>query len=185
MEQKLLILDLDETLVYATEEVLARPADFKVAEYFVYKRPHVDLFLAKCFEHLKVAVWTSSGSNYAAAVTDNIFADPTKLQFIWSKERCTQRFDPELRDSYWIKDLKKVKKLGYPLENILVIDDSPEKLQRNFGNHIRIKPFEGDPDDRELLYLSEYLEQIKDVSNVRTVDKRHWRKKVVSGPSPT
>jgi RNA polymerase II subunit A small phosphatase-like protein len=177
MQQKLLILDLDETLVYATQNVLATPADFKVAEYFVYKRPYVDKFLAKCFNHFKIAVWTSSGSNYANAVTEKIFSDRTKLQFVWSKERCTQRYDPELRDSYSVKDLKKVKKLGYPLENILVVDDSAEKLQRNFGNHIRIIPFEGDPDDSELVYLSEYLEGIKDVENVRTIDKRNRRKR--------
>jgi hypothetical protein len=38
-EKKLLILDLDETLVYATEEKLERQEDFIVGQYYVYKRP--------------------------------------------------------------------------------------------------------------------------------------------------
>jgi len=44
----LLILDLDETLIYATETALDRPADFSVYGYHVYRRPHLDAFLATC-----------------------------------------------------------------------------------------------------------------------------------------
>ena len=42
---KLLILDIDETLVHATEEDLGRACDFETDWYVVYKRPHVDEFL--------------------------------------------------------------------------------------------------------------------------------------------
>ncbi|MDQ4120460.1 MAG: hypothetical protein M3209_03335 [Acidobacteriota bacterium] len=37
--KKLLVLDLDETLIYATEEELERKADFRAGQYLVYKRP--------------------------------------------------------------------------------------------------------------------------------------------------
>jgi RNA polymerase II subunit A small phosphatase-like protein len=39
--RRLLVLDLDETLIYANECPLDRPADFEVAPYFVYLRPGV------------------------------------------------------------------------------------------------------------------------------------------------
>lgn len=43
---KLLILDLDETLIYATQNELNIPYDFKFDKYFVYERPHLKQFLA-------------------------------------------------------------------------------------------------------------------------------------------
>jgi len=55
-EKKLLILDLDETLIYATAEKLQREPDLRVGQYFVYKRPFVEPFLDVCFESFEVAV---------------------------------------------------------------------------------------------------------------------------------
>jgi RNA polymerase II subunit A small phosphatase-like protein len=61
------------------------------------------------------------------------------------------------------------------LEGVAVIDDSPEKLKRSYGNHIRVAPFVGDPTDNELPKLQGYLAWLKEVPNVRLVDKRNWR----------
>ena len=44
-EKILLILDVDETLVFATEKELSRKADFIVFDYHVYKRPYLNQFL--------------------------------------------------------------------------------------------------------------------------------------------
>jgi hypothetical protein len=43
-EKILLILDLDETLIHASEEQLDREADFRVFGYHVYIRPHLEPF---------------------------------------------------------------------------------------------------------------------------------------------
>jgi TFIIF-interacting CTD phosphatase-like protein len=175
MQTKLLILDLDETLVFATEEKLSGVEDFRVGEYFVYKRPGLDRFITFAFAHFRVAVWTSSGADYAKQAISRVFPDFERLEFAWTKERCTLRHDSELQTRYWIKDLKKVRRLGHSLENILVVDDSPRKLERNYGNHICIAPFEGDPADHEFERLEAYLLWLKDIANVRSVNKRHWR----------
>ncbi|MBZ5536732.1 MAG: HAD family hydrolase [Acidobacteriia bacterium] len=180
MHTKLLILDLDETLVFASEEKLARTEDFQVAPYFVYKRPGVERFIEFAFTHFEVAVWTSSSSNYAKELIDQIFQQPDRLQFVWARERCTRKSDPESGTSYWIKDLKKVRRLGRSLEGVLVVDDSPGKLERSYGNHIHIRPFEGDPRDDDLRKLQAYLLWLKDVPNVRLLDKRDWRTTLVA-----
>lgn len=39
---KLLVLDLDETLIFGTERELERPCDFIVGSYFVYLRPGLE-----------------------------------------------------------------------------------------------------------------------------------------------
>lgn len=178
MDAKLLILDLDETLLFATEAKLGRTEDFRVIDYFVYKRPNLDRFVEFAFRHFRVAVWTSSDPDYAQEVIQQIFHPSEQLEFVWARERCTLRFDLESRRYYWIKDLKKVRRLGQPLESVLVIDDSPEKLERSYGNYIRISPFEGDPADCELRKLEAYLVWLKTIPNVRSIDKRNWNSRV-------
>lgn len=70
--QKLLVLDLDETLIYATEERLEAEPDFAVGQYYVYKRPFLKEFLEFCFDNFEVAIWTSSTRNYAEGIVKNI-----------------------------------------------------------------------------------------------------------------
>lgn len=87
------------------------------------------------------------------------------------------RYDPETRDRYFVKDLKKVRARGYALEHVLVVDDTPQKHQRNYGNLVAVRPFEGDPADDELVHLGPYLETLAGVDNVRTIEKRGWRRR--------
>jgi RNA polymerase II subunit A small phosphatase-like protein len=172
--KNLLILDLDETLVYATEKEI-RPDYNSVADpYFVFFRPHVERFLKNLNEYYEIAVWTSSSSEYAQAVVGALpfVSNP---RFVWSRKRCTQVYDSEARKYRFIKDLKKIKKRGYDLNKVLVVDDSPKKLYRSYGNHIHIKPYFGDLEDNELLLLEEYLISIADSQTVRSMEKRFWR----------
>ena len=46
MTEPLLILDLDEMLVFGTETALGRPADLMADVYSIFKRPHLAEFLA-------------------------------------------------------------------------------------------------------------------------------------------
>ncbi|MCU0541902.1 MAG: HAD family hydrolase [Oscillatoriaceae cyanobacterium Prado104] len=173
--KKLLILDLDETLIYGNETSLYRKADFLVEPYYIYKRPFLDVFLKKCFEWFEVAVWTSSTSSYAIAIVSAIFENPENLSFVWARDRCTIVYDIEWLEYYYRKNIKKVKRKGYPLESIIVVDDTPQKWERSYGNLVRVHPFEGDETDNELQYLLLYLEQLKSVENIRSVEKRFWR----------
>jgi RNA polymerase II subunit A small phosphatase-like protein len=170
-----LILDLDETLVYATQERGKVDFDFEVFNYFVKKRPHLDEFLDRIFAWFDVAVWTSSGSSYAAQLVTRLFTDAEELQFVWDERRCTMQRDLITHRYYAIKDLKKVKRRGYDLERVLMIDDTPKKLRRQYGNHLMLKAFEGDPSDRELLAVLPYLEWLSKQENLRAIDKRNWR----------
>ena len=43
----------------------------------------------------------------------------------------------------YLKPLKKVKRMGWRLERMLIVDDTPEKCLRNYGNAIHPLPFEG------------------------------------------
>jgi RNA polymerase II subunit A small phosphatase-like protein len=176
--RKLLILDLDETLIYADTKPLGRPADFRAGPYFVHRRPHVDAFLAACLEWFEVAVWTSSSPSYAAVVVRHLVEDPGRLAFVWASERCTWSMDRECGEYRSSKNLRKVKKRGYRLEEVIVVDDSPEKHRRSYGNLVRVAPYYGRETDDELPALQAYLERLRAVENVRAVEKRGWRSTV-------
>jgi RNA polymerase II subunit A small phosphatase-like protein len=179
----LLVLDLDETLVYASETPLPRSGDFRLGPYHVYRRPGVVDFLCSVSGHYDLAVWTSSSPGYARGIVDAIFAGRS-LRFVRASDRCTPTRDFE-NDS-WVnaKRLSKLKRRGFDLERVLMIDDSPEKHTRNYGNLIRVLPFEGDLADDELPRLATYLLQIAGQASFRTIEKRHWRQSVADWRSP-
>lgn len=179
--KKLLILDIDETLLCASEQPLEREADFRVGQYHIYTRPGLPVFLDHCFQWFDVAIWTSSSPLYAEEVVTAIVPDPTRLTFVWASERGTMAYDLETGERYATKNLKKLKRLGYSLEAVIAVDDSPEKWKQSYGNLVQVAPYHGAAEDTELIRLAFYLDFLKDQPNIRSIEKRHWRQ---STPPP-
>ena len=186
----LLILDLDETLIHACAMRLAREEDFRLFDYYVYVRPHVERFLTECAAHFRLAVWSSASDDYVAEVVKRLFPRELTPEFVWGRSRCTfaldraavQEFgylDPSNHYNY-VKKLHKLKRKGYRLERTLIVDDTPAKCVHNYGNAIYVKEYNGEDGDNELPALSRYLATLKDAANVRAIEKRHWRS--VVGP---
>jgi RNA polymerase II subunit A small phosphatase-like protein len=171
----LLILDLDETLVYASEERLTINEDFTFDHYFVYKRPGLDNFLKQVNEHFKIGIWSSAGDVYVNEIVKQIKPKDVDFEIVWARSKCTPKRDIEMDIHYWEKRLDKLKKKGFLLEKILIVDDSPEKARSNFGNAIYVKAFIGDQNDTELESLHSYLLTMKNIGNVRKIEKRNWR----------
>lgn len=176
INKKLLILDLDETLVFSSEKGLkSRCSDFNVGHYSVYRRPFLDEFLNYCKRTFKVAIWTSASQEYAKEIAENILKPKYPLEFLWSRDRCTKKFDEYNYSFEWIKNLKKVKRLGFNLDHVIMVDNTPAKLQNNYGNLVRIKDYEGSNRDTELKALMLYLDILKSELNIRKIEKRGWR----------
>ncbi|MDY6939695.1 MAG: HAD family hydrolase [Cyanobacteriota bacterium] len=173
--RKLLILDIDETLLHSTKTPLNYSTDFKIKYYHVYLRPNLNSFLEYCLQNFEVAVWTASSREYADRIVDRIFPKSSDLAFIWSRERSTVRVDWQTGEYDVIKDLKKVKRQGYSLEKILFVDDRPKNLVRQYSNLIRVNPFLGDRDDVEFRLLMPYLSTFLEIDNVRPIEKRNWQ----------
>jgi TFIIF-interacting CTD phosphatase-like protein len=171
----LLILDLDETLLHASEVALAHTPDFMFERYHIYLRPYLREFLAFCRANFQLAVWTSASADYAELIVQELFGDDADLAFVWSRERCTPTFDPETLSHEWAKNLQKVKRRGFKLERVIMLDDTPAKLTRHYGNLVQVAMFEGSQDDRELSLLMAYLADLRQRSNIRQVEKRGWR----------
>jgi Dullard-like phosphatase family protein len=182
--KKLLILDLDETLIHTEkfptnyleegEYDFKYPSSNKSYEYFTIKRPFLDEFLKYAFENFDVAVWTAAGKEYAENVVKNIGIDKSNLEFFYTEENCTIRLDYLTGDYYGEKNLNKIKKRGFDLEKVLIVDDIAKTAVHNYGNLIQIKPFTSNREDTELLKLISYLEKIKDAERFRSIEKRGW-----------
>lgn len=185
-EKILLILDVDETLLHATKETLAQEATVRLFDHNVYTRPYLEDFLAIIQEYFLLAIWSSGSDDYVEAVVQATFPKEIPLEFIWGRSRCTyqrnlsiyeQGYDREdLEDHYhYIKPLKKLRKKGYQLARILMVDDSPHKCRDNYGNAIYPTAFFGDSKDEELKLLARYLLLLKDKTDVRRIEKRGWQ----------
>lgn len=172
---RLLVLDLDETLIYGTEVELDRPADFVVGPFKIYRRPYLDEFLSTVFQLYAVAVWSSATLDYASEIAHRIRPDGVTWQFVWGRERCVQRMHCETYEIVFLKDIKKIKRLGWLPRHVLMVDDSPGKLSRNYGNAVYVRPYEGSLADAELSRLAAYLKSIRDAENYRKIEKRGWR----------
>ena len=170
--RKLLILDLDETLIHGKPG--GAGADFHAAGIPVFIRPGARAFIEDMAAVFDLAVWTSASSDYAADIVRELFTRP--LRFLWSRERCVRLFHPETYETTFVKDLKKVRRQGWNLAHVIAVDDSPEKFARSYGNLVRVPPFTGERDE-VLLLLSAYLRTIAHEPDVRRVEKRYWLSK--------
>ncbi|OQP38820.1 phosphoprotein phosphatase [Niastella yeongjuensis] len=172
---KLIIFDLDETLIHANGAELGYPAHFMFDAYYVYERPGVRSFLSDIARHFTIGIWSSASDDYVAEIVDHIMPATIEPLVVWGRSKCTMKRDYEYDTYYYEKRLDKLKKKGFRLEQILIVDDSPEKARTNYGNAVYIKEFTGDGNDKELQFLFNYLLTFKTTANVRTVEKRGWR----------
>lgn len=189
VSKKLLILDLDETLIHATTEPKDTKWNYDLPPYKVYKRPFLDKFLDEVKKMYQVAVWSSATDDYVAKIVELIFPSDYPLVFVWGRSKCTQQFDHQSIDDLGYSDhvnhlnyskiLKKVKGKGYArIEDILIVDDTPRKSKYNFGNAIYPSEFTGCTEDNELELLLKYLIKIKDEPNFRNFEKRNWKEQI-------
>ena len=175
---KLLVLDLDETLIHARgprEPPLPWPAHKRVGPFDLYLRPGVHAFLHAVLERFAaVGVWTSATADYAAIMLARL-VDTDSLRFVYTRDRCTRRRDLEAREVFWLKDICELAGFGFPRHRVIFVDDKPRGLERSTGNLVRVRPYFGDPEDDELERLLPYLDAIGAAEDVRTIEKRAWR----------
>jgi len=152
--KKCLVLDLDETLVHSSFKPVSN-ADFiipieiedHVHQVYVLKRPHVDHFMKTVGEMFEVAIFTASLNKYGDPVIDLLDKHKVVHHRLF-REHCTQH-----RGNY-VKDMARI---GRPLKDIIIIDNSPASYLFNPENAIPIETWFDDENDTELLDLIPFL----------------------------
>ena len=170
---KLLILDLDETLIHSTATKLNLQEDFKFQKYYVYKRPHLTWFLTEVSKHFRIGVWSAADEQYVEKIVEQILPKNIVLEIMWGQSWCSFKEDIKGNYVHYEKRLLKLTKLNFKMESIILIDDNEENARINKENTILIKPFKGKETDNELKYLFDYLITIKDVENIAAIEKSY------------
>lgn len=163
---KLLIFDMDETLIAAKFGTIPKEFEKTFAydlcgtEIQVRLRPYVNDCLTKLSSMYEIIVFTAGQQDYADHILD--YLDPDNQIF---KKRL-YRQDCIKVNNFYIKDLDIV--LDRDKESMIIVDNSIISFAFDLDNGVPINSFYGvEPDDRELLFLYSYLEEIKDEKDVR------------------
>lgn len=147
---KLLVLDIDETLVFVENKWYFQNdkkliPDFELYDgyYFGIKRPFLDQFLRDISKKYDLAIWTSGEEEYARIIYNKIFHPlKIKLKFIWTKN--------ELNKTGNYKDLNLIKDYYPEYSKIIAIDDQ-SSYYKNKNDLILVKRFTGNESDTELI----------------------------------
>lgn len=155
--KKLLVLDLDETLVHSSFKYL-RSADFvlpvdiddQIHNVYVIKRPGVDEFLKKVGELFEVVVFTASVNRYGDPLLD-ILDKHKSIHHRLFREACY---------NYEGNYIKNLSQLGRPLSDIIILDNSPASYIFHPQHAIPISSWFSDTHDNELLDIIPLLEDL-------------------------
>lgn len=167
-KSKILVLDLDETLVHSTS-ASAEEYDFMVEVlverssclYYVHKRPHVDHFLEVVSNWFDLAIYTASLREYADPVV-NLLDRGRKL----FTRRLFRNACIEQEGGLYLKDLSKV---DPDLSRVFLLDNSVISFALNSDNGILIDSWIGERADNALLDLLPFLDALRFVEDVRSV----------------
>ncbi|AET41101.1 Nem1-Spo7 phosphatase catalytic subunit NEM1 Ecym_7257 [Eremothecium cymbalariae DBVPG len=173
--KKVLVLDLDETLIHSmsrstsssnTSQGHMVEVTFSVSGvsslYYVHKRPYCDLFLSRVCKWYDLVIFTASMREYADPVIDwlesGISARFTKRKY---------RSDCILRDGIgYVKDLTMISK---NLQDTIIVDNSPVSYAMNVDNAIQVEGWISDPTDTGLLNLLPLLEGLRFTTDTRNI----------------
>ncbi|KIK65320.1 hypothetical protein GYMLUDRAFT_38769 [Collybiopsis luxurians FD-317 M1] len=182
--QKILVLDLDETLIHSTSRPISSATSSglfgsfgsrkggpghvvevmlggKSTLYHVYKRPFVDFFLRTVSGWYTLVIFTASMQEYADPVIDWLDAGRGILEHRLFRDSCTQ-----LPNGSYTKDLSIVET---DLARVCLVDNSPISYKVNEANGIPIEGWTHDPSDEALLDLLPVLDSLRFTSDVRRV----------------
>ncbi|KAI0028745.1 NLI interacting factor, partial [Vararia minispora EC-137] len=164
--RKCLVLDLDETLVHSSfksiqqaDYVVPVEIEFHWHNVYVIKRPGVDNFLKKMGEIYEIVVFTASLSKYADPVLDKLDVHRVVTHRLF-RESCYNH-----RGNY-VKDLSQ---LGRPIEETIILDNSPASYIFHPNNAVPVSSWFNDPHDTELTDLCPFLTDLATVDDVRGV----------------
>ena len=180
--KKLLILDLDETLIHSDLDFLLKNKNIKYDKILYFDsdeekniplpliiRPGIYEFLDYASENFDLVVFTASDQDYADTIINYIEKDKKYFKMRLYRNECIY-IEPGL----YIKDLRIFS--GYKnMEDIIILDNSLFSFANQLNNGILITSFFNDKNDTFLNSVKDYLDYIKDERDIRKINKESFK----------
>jgi Dullard-like phosphatase family protein len=173
--KKSLFIDLDETLFHVDFDYFY-DSHHCYLEFFnesnsvtipLILRPYLKEFLDYCYEKFDLYIFTASRKQYADCILDYIERDRQYFKQRFYRENCII-----IKDTFYIKDLRIFQ--NRDLKDIIIIDNNLYSFSNQLSNGILITSFYNDYQDKELVYVKNYIENLglADVNDIRTINKK-------------
>lgn len=139
--------------------------DNQIHNVYVIKRPGVDEFLQRCGELYEVVIFTASVSRYGDPLLD-ILDKSKSIHHRLFRDSCY---------NYEGNYIKNLSQMGRPLEDLIIIDNSPASYVFHPQHAVPVSSWFSDTHDCELSDLMAFLEdlalpQVDDVALVLDVN---------------
>jgi Dullard-like phosphatase family protein len=169
IKKKLLVLDLDETLVHSrfsqfkikSDIILNINIDGRDHIIHVLKRPYLAHFLKEISKYFEILIFTASIPQYASPLLDELDTEKIFNRRLF-REHCISY------NGLYLKDLKQI---GEDLKNMIIIDNNPASYALNQDNGIPILTWYDNINDNELNKLIPLLKYLSNVDDVRPIIK--------------
>ncbi len=166
---KKLVLDLDETLLFSSNEAYSPSCVELSAEgipFFTSFRPGTHQFLEFVSKRFECWIWSTGHQSYIESIWAYLGIPGFTL---WGREFCvkTDRTDVEPYE-------KPLRKISTDLTQVVIADNTPSVFAKTPQNGILTRTWHGDPNDVELEHLSYYLDWLSHQDSMQR-DHSRWR----------
>ena len=168
---KLLIFDLDNTLVYATPSpdgcpyILSIPHPTGASITAGLRiRPYALDCLQLASQLFEVAVFTASYSCYSQQVLDILDPTRTLIQHRLFREDCLR-----INEKVLVKDLRLIE--NFSLSDIAIVENSVASFSLQLYNGVPVSTWNGEPEDCQLRELMQYLRALAQTEDVRRLNR--------------
>ena len=176
--RKLLVLDLDETLIHCTENYLVGKKFQHEVDFITDKkiwirgylniRPHAIEFLQSVSRHFEVVVLTASQQYYADKIMEYLDPERKYVSAMYYRDSCVRT-----QCGITVKDLRMFEPT--PLKDIILVDNSGYCFWPQPDCGIPIKNFFNDTEDSELKKLEVFLLHFKSNSDHRPSFRAYFK----------
>lgn len=161
-----MVLDLDETLVHSSFKPVENPditlnvdIEGQLCTIYVLVRPFVSEFMKRMAPIYELVIFTASLGKYAVPLVEQL--DPDNFcAYKLFREHCT------FYNNSFVKDLTR---LGRPMTDIIILDNSPVAYLFQPENAMPAVSWYEDRSDEELLRVATLLERMAQEDDVRKV----------------
>ena len=148
-KSKLLVMDLDETLIHtAYAPIDGAEIKSKRGYFYLYERPGLNEFLYRCSAKYDFAIWSASKADYVRWIIRSTALSDYVFVFVNTRKNCKRIFGSGGRIEY-LKDLMPCIK---QYEKVIMLDDVP-KMVVPIENCIKVTEYRGQ-NDNTLLVLT-------------------------------